>query len=447
MHGEDDITIREFEYLTAEKTGRSDCKHVTPKQFAALKEFVLMNREGESSLELMRLYWQAGVGEVIQASNYVGVIQMSDGWQIEILPKINMAPSSSSDDRKIFLEMLSELGGDVPFKHFDTANVGASRLPLLEYFIAMFIADVSDLVRKGLRSTYVVVESEERFVRGKIDFSREFRKNPSHAERLNLIYDEFMLNRPENRLIKTTLVKLRHISRSNENVRAANRLLNSFDGVGISQNVDADLSRCVSDRSMVRYGTLLAWCRVFLKGQSFTMFRGQNVATALLFPMERVFEDYVGKTLRRISVPDALRKVELQAQTEWLFEGKVSLRPDILCTCRGGRKVVLDTKWKRVSSASDIATSDMYQMYAYGKRYATTEGQMQHVLLLYPWHKGVKPGLLRNESFVSRDNVQVDLFFVDLGNARHSLKKLSELISDPSNLERKDFVGTDRILL
>lgn len=375
-------------------------------------------------------------GLAIQATNYAGVIQLNDGLQIEVLPKIDMSTVPDRSDREVFLEMLRELGSDVTFRPFDTAHVEASRLPLMEVFISMFLAEASDLVRSGLRSSYVTVESEERFVRGKIDFARESKSNPAHAERMNLVYDEFLLDRAENRLIKTTLERLRRISRSSENVRAASRLLSAFDGVGTSHNVDADLTRCVSDRSTVRYGTLIAWCRVFLKGQSFTMFRGRNVANALLIPMERVFEDYIGKTLRHISVPHELRRVELQAQTEWLFEGhKVSLRPDILCTCHDGRRVVLDTKWKCVYGARDVVTSDMHQMYAYGQRYTTVGEQMQHVLLLYPWHGGVKPGLIREERFVSKDNVQVDLFFVDLANARHSLRELAELISDPSSLE------------
>lgn len=436
MRENGDITLREFEYLTASTVRRGDCKHVSKEQFAALREFVLSNLEGESPLELMRLCAPPRIGEAIQATNYVGVIQLSDGLQIEILPKIDMTSESTDSDKQVFLEMLKELGGDVPFRPFDTAHVEASRLPIMEVFIAMFLADASELVRRGLRSAYVTVESEERFVRGKIDFSRESKSGPARAERINVIYDEFKLDRPENRLIKTTLAKLRRISNSSENVRAATRLLSAFDEVGISHNVDADLARCVSDRSTVRYGTLLSWCRVFLKGQSFTMFRGQNVATALLFPMERVFEDYVGKTLRRLSIPHELRRVELQAQTEWLFEGrKVSLRPDILCTCHDGRRVVLDTKWKRVFGARDIATSDMHQMYAYGQRYATVGERMQHVLLLYPWHEGVRPGLMRDGRYVSKDNVQVDLFFVDLANARQSLEELAGLISDPFNLE------------
>jgi 5-methylcytosine-specific restriction enzyme subunit McrC len=213
----------------------------------------------------------------------------------------------------------------------------------------------------------------------------------------------------------------------------------AFDGVRLSRNIEADFSRCVVDRATKGYVALLEWCRVFLRGESFTMFHGSNVATALLFPMERVFEDYVGNTLRRMGVATShapLRRVDLQVATKWLFDNRrVSLRPDIVCKGHGGRTVVLDTKWKVVSSPRDVTVADMHQMYAYGRRYRARDERVQHVVLLYPWHRGVRPGLMGEGRHVSPDGVQVDLFFVDLSRAEESLAELLSLISEPELLE------------
>ena len=41
---------------------------------------------------------------------------------------------------------------------------------------------------------------------------------------------------------------------------------------------------------------------------------------------------------------------------------------------------------------------------------------MQHVVLVYPWHGGVRPGLLPSGRHVSCDGVQVDMLFFDLSN-------------------------------
>ena len=442
MTRRDPIQVREYQYLTAKGCGRSDCHPLGAESLRMLREFVLLNRSDDEDdpHELMRLRSLKSVGgaiEAIQLQNYVGVVELADGLQIEILPKIDV--SKEGNEQEIFLTMLRTLGSDMSFKSLNSAHLRASRMPMFEVFIGMFLSEAADVVRMGLRSAYIEQRSEERFVRGKIDFAREVKKNPAHAERINVIHDEYMVNRPENRLIKTTLLSLRGISRSNENIRLIRRLLTAFDEIDESHNVNADFARCTNNRGTSMYRNLLSWCRVFLKHESFTPLQGENVAFALLFPMESVFEDYVGKELHRRAIGNGcLERVKLQAQSEYLFEtgrGRVRMRPDILCTCHGGRRVVLDAKWKRVKDYNDIKTADMYQMYAYGQRYAIEGEERQHVVLLYPWHEEVARGLYREGRHISKDRVQVDVFFVDLENMEDSMDELLGLIEDPSVLE------------
>ena len=131
----------------------------------------------------------------------------------------------------------------------------------------------------------------------------------------------------------------------------------------------------------------------------------------------------------RTRTESLVERVELQATGQWLFEGRrVSLRPDILCECGNGRRVVLDTKWKRVYGPKDLSVADMHQMYAYGQRYRAEGEEMQHVILLYPWHEGVQPGMMPEGRHVSSDGVQVDMFFFDLSNAATSVSSLLQAI-------------------
>lgn len=434
------IEAREYDYLIHGRSERATVHSVSGEEFASLREFVLGTRgEGDDAVELMRLCVVPGLGEALQLRNFVGVIELKDGLQVEVLPKIDVAHGSDTDERTVFLRMLAELGGELPFRSIERASVSSERLPLFEVFVTMFLEECSQLVRGGLRSAYSEVRSRESYVRGRIDFGQQVRDSSAHAELVHVIHDELVLDRPENRLIKTTLGLLRRRSRNLDNLRRIGQLLPAFDGVELSRDVDADLSLCVVDRATRGYVTIIKWCRAFLKGESFTMFHGANVATALLFPMERVFEDYVGRMLRRMGAlrrNAPLRRVDLQVATRWLFDsGKVSLRPDILCTTHDGRGVVLDTKWKVVSSPRDVSVADMHQMYAYGRRYCTRGERMQHVVLLYPWHRGVRPGLMDDCRHVSPDGVQVDSFFVDLSRAEESLSELLRLLAEPSLLE------------
>ena len=60
-----------------------------PDTFDALENFVLSNSTDDAdALELMGISARKGVGKIITAKNYVGVITMDDGTTIEILPKI-----------------------------------------------------------------------------------------------------------------------------------------------------------------------------------------------------------------------------------------------------------------------------------------------------------------------------------------------------------------------
>ena len=60
------------------------------RTFAGLEHFILSSRSADTdALDLMGISVKKGVGKVITAKNYVGVITMKDGTSIEILPKID----------------------------------------------------------------------------------------------------------------------------------------------------------------------------------------------------------------------------------------------------------------------------------------------------------------------------------------------------------------------
>lgn len=62
---------------------------------------------------------------------------------------------------------------------------------------------------------------------------------------------------------------------------------------------------------------------------------------------------------------------------------KFSLRPDIIVKKTDGTVIVMDTKWKVLVDDErknyGISQSDMYQIYAYAKKYNS-----QKVLIIYP---------------------------------------------------------------
>ena len=100
------------------------------------------------------------------------------------------------------------------------------------------------------------------------------------------------------------------------------------------------------------------------------------------------------------------------------------MKPDIVLTHTPTQTVfIMDTKWKLLSDEKSnygIAQSDMYQMYAYQKKYSA-----KNVTLLYP-----KTDNIPDENIEFRelcdDGVTVRIRFLDLFDIQKSLATLSE---------------------
>ena len=160
--------------------------------------------------EFLSLGWQ-----FVQAKNYVGVIQLPSGFQLEILPKIY----EGGDEiklRRLVVEMICTLK-DFKFKKFRDADLDTARLNLYEIFISIYLEMVQDLVKSGLKSSYVVHEENLNVLKGELLVKENIRCNFAHKEKFFAAYDEYSLDRPEHRLIKATLIKILRTTR--ENVR------------------------------------------------------------------------------------------------------------------------------------------------------------------------------------------------------------------------------------
>ena len=383
------------------------------RTFDALEAFVLANRGKDAdALELLALSARKGIGKIITARNYVGVITMTDGTTIEILPKVFSSTAyTETSVKKLLIDMLRSLK-DSPYKTLQTSHVNVEKLNIFEVFIRMFVDEVLYIEKRGLKSGYQTVQSNEDVFKGKLKVSEHIKYNFVHKEHSFVEYDTFHIDRPENRLIKTCQLHLYRVSQSAKNRVDIKNLLNSFAEVSTSADIAGDFEKCVPDRNMKDYATALLWCRVFLLGKSFSAFSGSEIAFALLFPMETLFESYIAQQLRKHLSPNEFA-VSAQDRSCYLFDDprRFPMKPDIVLKRKqDGAAFILDTKWKLLAPAKanyGISQADMYQMYAYQKKY-----QAESVTLLYPATDTLMPD--QQITFQSDDGVLVTARFVDL---------------------------------
>lgn len=389
--------------------------------FDILENFVLTNSGKEvDALELMGVSARKGIGKIITAKNYVGVITMEDGTTIEILPKIySREKSTEAKTKRLLVDMLKTLR-NTPYKSLQTTNVNIEKMSIFEVFIRMFIDEVYVIVKRGLKNSYETIQSNEAVLKGKMKFSGQIRYNYAHKERCFVEYDAFNLNRTENKLLKATLLYLYKNTGSSKNKNDIKTLLNSFLEVDTSVDFEGDFAKIIPDRNVKDYASALMWSKVFLMGKSFTSFSGSEIAFALLFPMEILFESYIAVQLRKL-LNLSEYSVSAQDRTHHLFDEpgkKFLLKPDLVVKDKVRNIIyIIDTKWKVLSDSKPnygISQADMYQMYAYQKKYSA-----ENVMLIYPNTKKIPADKVIE--FRSQDGVTVRARFVDLFDVQKSL--------------------------
>ena len=395
-----EFILKEFEYLQYKDNTKDN--FIKKETFDSLEKFVL---ENEKTAQYLKITTKNGFGKVLQAQNYVGVIQTKDGTTIEILPKIKNATTEKSKD--ILIKMLKTLKNS-PFKNLSVANLKSSKIPLFEIFISMFLEELTVLVRNGIKSDYISKEENLKFLKGKLKISEQIKYNTIHKERFFVQYEEFISNRVENRLIKTTLQFLYNKSKINKNQQRIREFLFVFDEIEISHNIKTDFSKIKLNRQMKDYEQVLLWCKTFLFENSFSPYKGNDIAFALLFDMNLLFESFVYSYLKKSS---NFQDIKSQDRTHHLaYEngiGRFRLKPDIVIN---GGKIIADTKWKILSedkAYNGVLQDDMYQLYAYGTKYDNCE----KIYLIYPFDELI---IKNSYNYFKNKELKLDILFFDV---------------------------------
>ena len=307
----------------------------------------------------------SGNGRFLQAKNYVGTIQTISGFTLEILPKIYQK-NNDDNSKEIFLRLLEILYKLPNYKHTNSAKFDTLDKPLLEIFIIMFLTEVGKIIKKGIKSDYLNKEDNEFFLKGKLLFNEHIKQNYIHKEKFYVAYDEYTQNRVENRLLKSTLKYLLTISSSFENIRLIRIYQEYMSCIDLSLNYDNDFKICnTKTRGMNYYKDALIWAKIFLKKETFSSFRGDTIAFALLYPMEKLFENYVEYYLI-----NRYKRFDIISQSKRNFvKDLFDLKPDFLIKKDDKIFVVADAKWKILDTDqnSTFKQSDFYQLFAYSK--------------------------------------------------------------------------------
>lgn len=375
-----------------------------PQAFEELRKFVqkpVAGKQGES--EMLARPTLKGNQPALRLRQWVGVIRVPSGSTLEILPKTHErsaetdAEQAEQESRSLLMRMLAAAGRD--YKAALPANLDPARIPLFEVILRYALEIFKLAIRRGVPHTYLNVEEERVGLRGRLDMPKQAKQLPYRSHLLHVNYDEFLPNRPEVRLVRLALERIARRTVRSDNRRIARELLSSLDNVPPSRDIKKDFQDWGLERGYAHFAPAKEVCKLVLEELNPLVAGKKSRATAVLFDMNVIFEEYVVALIRS---QNSGWSVETQVRGQSLgrhlqpdgSQGRAAfpLRPDLILSHPDQPTIVADTKWKRLQPGKaltlGVSNADAYQMVAYSEVFQKAENQRE-IWLIYPQVPGL----------------------------------------------------------
>lgn len=413
------VSVREHAWLCTEPVPASlDCAQVSESAFDYLCR--LNERFSRGGARLLQVEGRRR----LKLDNFVGVIQTPCGTVLEIVPKHHAEGGSLAEARTLLRKLLLTLL-DLPTRDVGVASLQLFDAPLSEWVMGRFLQELDTLVSRGLRFEYQRLDEDLPFLRGQLNLNQQLCQPPGREHRFHVRHEVYLPDRPENRLLKLALDRVRQSTQDANYWRLAHELSFRLAEIPASRQVEQDFRAWGQDRLLAHYRPIKPWCELILNQHMPLAVAGEYQGISLLFPMERLFERFVAGWLRAslASGVDMRTPARSQSLCEHQQKPIFQLEPDILIA-DGNQRWILDTKWKLLDATKradkyGLSQSDFYQLFAYGQKYLGGTGRMA---LIYP----------RTETFQSPLNA------FDFGDGL-SLEVL------PFDLDQERLLGLERL--
>ena len=226
-----------------------------------------------------------------------------------------------------------------------------------------FMAAANRALAAGILQGYRVREEALPLLRGRLREADQIRSRLGVAVPLEIRYDDYTVNIPENQILLTAALRLLRVPDVPAPTRTALRRLISLLTDVTPLISGHQIPGTPDDRRTHRYQPALRLARLILAGRSLEQPLGPVTASGFLFDLNVVFEKWLTTALRV-----ALRPFGGVLRTPWHghldVRQRIRLKPDLVWE-RGGYPIaVIDAKYK-VLRPADSPNDNLYQMLAY----------------------------------------------------------------------------------
>lgn len=330
----------------------------------------LQNHFGEKGVPYYSL-----IHNGIQFNEFVGVIQVGN-LLIEVLPKADKE-RMTNDWRNMLIDMMRAVGS------FDIRVTSNSHLKIkpntiLDLYIEMFINEVEYILHTGLIKQYRKKTGNLTSLKGNLLFSKHIQQNLTHQERFYVCHTTYDI---EHQLHFILYTAIKFIKQINTNVSLHSKiaaLLLFFPEMPTLKITASTFEKLVYNRKNEGYRKAIEIAKLVLLQYHPDLSKGKNNVLALMFDMNKLWEQFVHVSLRKHA-----ENFTISAQsTKYFWQpdngSRSTIRPDIIINKDTDKCIVLDTKWKNLNGYNP-SPDDLRQMYVYHEYFNANK-----VALVYP---------------------------------------------------------------
>lgn len=332
---------------------------------------------------------------------------------VELLPKIDSRLDTTTNARGLLVGMLAA-AGELRLTKVGEAGLGRQTTHLLDIFIQDFCSRVKAALHGGAIASYTERTENLNAIRGRLQLTEHLRRNAFDRSHLMCRFDERTIDNPFNRALKAVLRVLLDHALNPKTKAIATSLLHRFDQVADQPVNAAALEALPFDRTNSHWREVFDQAKRLLAGLYPDVRFGDAQGSALLFNMERLFEEVLARRIRRECRKLVGRRLQVESQKpqRLLATTGFLLRPDITVRDADTIVAILDAKWKQLDPDepnSGVSSADAYQMNAYSNRY-----QCERLALLYPASPRCPAGLVREFSFQTPIRPMLNVLALDI---------------------------------
>lgn len=288
----------------------------------------------------------------VRAGRYVGAARIGD-VEVRIAPKVAV-------DRLLFLVGYATSG-----RHWRDEDLLLGEAPQLVPVLAEALwRQTERALRQGLLQGYRTIDESAPVLRGRLREADQMHRHRGQPWPLEIRHDEFTVDIPENRILRTAVDRMRRVPRVDPAARRRLRHLSArlAEASPLPRGLPAPAWH--PSRLNARYQPALRLAELVLRATSIEYGEGGVAVNGLLLDMWKVFEDFVTTALREELETAYGGRVRSQLVRHLDLAGRVEIIPDIVWQRQRRVAAVADAKYKAEAPAG-YPNADLYQLLAY----------------------------------------------------------------------------------